>query len=79
MINSVFMQIVVISYIFLSKVIKLVKIFSFKFLKVNLNIVLETVVFNVCSYVLVEFVYYILVENIIVSRFNIYIPVKKNF
>ena len=79
MIDSVFMQIAVVSYKFSSRAVKLVKIFFLKLLKIDLNTVSNIVVFDICGYVFIKFVYCILVNNVIVSRLNIYIVVNKDF
>lgn len=77
--NLVSMQIVVVSDKFLGRVIKLVKMFPLKVLKINLNKVLETVIFGVYGCVSVEFMYCILVENIMVSCVKVYAVVKEDF
>ena len=79
MINLVSMQIAVVSYKFLSRAIKLVKIFPLIPLKIDLNTILETVVFDVCGCVFIEFMYYILVEGVNVSRLNVYTVIKEDF
>lgn len=77
--NSKFIQIIVVSNNFPSKVVKLVKIFPLKLLKIKLNTVPETVVFSVCGCVLIKLVYFILIEDIMVNCLNLYAIVKKNF
>lgn len=78
-INLVSMQIVVVFHEFPSSMIKYVKIFHFKPLKINLNIILKTEVFGIYNYILIELRYHIFVKNIIVSHLNIYIIVKVDF
>lgn len=73
------MQIVIVFYEFLSKAIKLVKIFLLKFLKINLNIVLEIIFFAIYSYILIELIYSKLIKNIIVIGLNVYTIVKEDF
>ena len=79
MIDPISIQIAVVSHKFLSRVVKLVKMFSLKPLKIDLNTVLETVVFGVCSYVFIEFVYCILIEGVNISCLNGYAVVKEDF
>lgn len=79
MINLVFMQIIVVFYKFSSRVIKLLKIFSCKLLKINLNTISETIFFSICGCILIKLRYYIFVEDIMVSFFNVYSIVKKDF
>lgn len=66
MINLVSIQIVIIFHEFLSNAIKLIKIVILKLLTIKFNLVPKTVVFDICSYIYMKFVYYIFVENIIV-------------
>lgn len=73
------MQIVIIFYRFLNKVIKLIKIFSLKLFKIEINIVLKTINFNNYHYILINFIYYILIINIKINYFNIIAIVKKDF
>lgn len=73
------MQIVVISHKVLYRTIKLVKIFCFKLFKINLNIFLKTIIFDICNYVLIELLYYILIENDIGNYLNVYAIVKEDF
>ena len=79
MIDIIFMQIVVISHKVLYRTIKLVKIFCFKLFKINLNIFLKTIIFDICNYVLIELLYYILIENDIGNYLNVYAIVKEDF
>lgn len=78
-IDLVFMHIKVISYKFLNRAFKLIKIFCLKSLKINLNIVSKTVVFSVYSCILVRFIYCIFVKEIMVNYFNFYAIVKEDF
>ena len=78
-IDPVSIEITVVSYQFLSKAVKLIKMFSLKPLKINLNTVLETIIFGICNYVFIEFVYCILVEGVNVSRLNVCAVVKEDF
>ena len=71
MIDLVFMQITVVSYKFLSRAVKLVKMFLFKPFKIDLNTVLETGVFDICSCIFIEFIYCILVKGVIVNHLNV--------
>ena len=64
MINLVSMQIVIVFHKFLSNAIKLIKIVIFKLLTIKFNPVPKIVVFDICSYVYMKFVYYIFVKNI---------------
>lgn len=79
MINLISIQIVIVFFEILYRAVMLVKIFSLKFFEVNLNIVLKTIILNIYSYVLVKLLYYILVENIMISYFNVYTIVKEDF
>ena len=79
MIDPISMQIAVVSHKFLSRAVKLVKMFPLKSLKIDLNTVPETVVFGVCGCIFIEFVYYIVVEGVNVSRLNTCAVVKKDF
>lgn len=79
MINLVFLQIVIVLYKFLSKILKLVIIFYLKLLKINLNIVLKTIIFDIYGYILIEYLYCIFIEYIIVNCFNFYIVFKEDF
>ena len=73
------MQIAVVSYEFPSKAVKLVKMFSLKPLKIDLNTILETIVFGVCGCVFIEFVYCILVKGVNISCLNGCAVVKEDF
>lgn len=73
------MQIAIISYEILNGLIKLVKMFCFKLLKINLNTIPKPVIFDVCGYILIKLLYYIFVEDIIVNCLNLYIIVKTDF
>lgn len=79
MINLISIQIVIVLYKFLSRVIKLVKIFLLKLFKINLNTVLEIIVFGICKCILVKLVHYIFINNVIVSCFTIYVIIKDDF
>ena len=79
MIDPVSMQIAVVSHKFPSRAVKLVKMFPLKPLKIDLNTVPETVVFDVCGCVFIEFMYCILVEGVNVSRLNGFAVVKEDF
>lgn len=79
MIKLISMQITVVSHKFLNKTIKFVKMFFLKLFKINLNIVLEIVVFGICSYVLIELVYYILIQDVMIIYLNVYTIIMKNF
>ena len=79
MIDPVSMQIVIISYEFPNRAIKLVKMFPLKPFKIDLNTVPETVVFGVGGCVFIKFVYCILVKSVNVSRLNGCVVVKENF
>ena len=73
------MQIAVVSYEFPSKAVKLVKMFLLKSLKIDLNTVLETIIFSICGCVFIEFMYYILVEDVNVSCLNGCAVIKEDF
>ena len=79
MINPVSIQIAVVSHDFLSGAIKLVQMFYLKLLEINLNTVLETIIFGVCGCVLIELLYRVLVEDVMVSCLNLYAVVKEDF
>lgn len=79
MVNSISMRIVVISHKVSSRAVKLVKMFCFKLFEVNLNAVLETIVFFVCGCILIEPIYDILFEDVMVSRLNVHTIGKENF
>lgn len=79
MVNHVSMWIRVISHKISSGVVKLVKIFRLELLKVNLNIVPETIVFGICNCVLIESMYDVLIENVMVSCLNVHTIGKENF
>ena len=78
-VNPVSMRIAVISHKVPSGALKLVKMFCLKLLEVNLNIILETIIFGVCSCVLIEPIYDVLVEDNMVSCLNVYTIGKENF
>ena len=73
------MRIAVVSHEFPSGAVKLVKMFRLKLLEINLNTVPETVIFGVCGCVLIELLYRVLVEDVMVSRLNLYAVVKEDF
>ena len=73
------MWIIRIFYKILSGAVKLIKMFYFKLLKVNLNTVLETIVFGVCGYILIKIIYDILIKDVMVSCLNFYTIGKENF
>ena len=73
------MEIAIVFYKFLSRAVKLVKMFLLKPLKINLNTVPETGVFGICGCVFIKFMYCIFVEGVNVSRFNRCAIVKGNF
>ena len=79
MIDPVSMGIVVIHHKISNKAVKLVKIFCLKLLKINLNTVLETIVFGICGCILIEPMYSIFVEDIMVSCQNIHTIGKEDF
>ena len=79
MIDPVSMQIAVVSHKFLSRTVKLVKIFPLKPLKIALNTVPKIVVFGICGCIFFEFEYYILVEDVNVSCLNGCAVVKEDF
>ena len=79
MVDPVSMRIAVISHEILSWAVKLVKMFCLELLEINLNTVPETVIFGVCGCVLIELVYRVLVEDVMVSRLNVYAVVKEDF
>lgn len=64
---------------FLSRVVQLFKLFCLKHLKIDLNTVPKIVIFDICRYVLMEPVYCVFVENIMVRYLNIYGVSKKDF
>lgn len=55
------------------------KMFPLKLLKINLKIVPEIVVFSVCGRILIELMYYVLVEDVKVSYLRVYDVVKEDF
>ena len=79
MIDPVSIQIAVVSHEFSSGTVKRVKMFCFKPLKINLNTVSETIVFGICGCILIELMYCIFVEDVMVNRLNIYIVIKEDF
>lgn len=79
MIDSIFIEITVVSQKFLSVIIKHVKIFQLKFSKIKFNIVLQTIIYDICVCILIKLVYCILVENVIVNCFNFILLLKKIF
>ena len=79
MIDSVSIQIAVVSHEFPNRAVKLVKIFFLKSLKIDLNTFLETIVFGICGCVFIEFPYCILDKGVMVSRLNIYTIIKVDF
>ena len=72
------MQIAVVSHKFSSGAVKFIKMFCLALLKINLNTVPKTVIFGIYGYVLIELLYCIFVENIMVSHLNLYAVVKKD-
>lgn len=79
MIDPISMQIAVVSHKFSSGIVKYVKIFHLKPLKINLNIVLEMVIFGVWDCILIEPVYCIFIKDIMVSYLNVYTIAKRIF
>ena len=71
MVDPVSMRIAVISHEFPSGAVKLIKMFCLKLLEIDLNTVPETVVFGVCGCVLIEPVYSVLVEDVMVRCLNV--------
>lgn len=79
MTDPISIQIAIISYEFQIKAVKLVKIFLFKSLKIDSNTSAETVVFDICGYIFIEFVNFIFVKSVIVSHLNVYAIIKEDF
>lgn len=79
MVDLVSIRIAVISHKIPSKAVKFVKMFRLQLLEVNLNTVPKIIVFDVCGYILIEPIYDVLVEDVIVSYLNIHTVGKKNF
>lgn len=79
MFNLIFIWITIIFFNFLSKTIKLIKIFCLKLYKVNFNIILKTIVFDIYNYILIKLIYSVFIKNIMLSYLNIYAIIKKNF
>lgn len=73
------MRITVVLYKFLSETVKHIKMFYFKPSKINLNIVLKTIISSIYSCILIKLVYCIFVKDIIVSGFDVYAIVKEDF
>ena len=73
------MQIAIVSYEFSIRAVKLVKMFPLKPLIINLNVVLKTLVFDVCGYIFIQFVYCILVKNTNINCLNNCAIVKEDF
>lgn len=71
MIDLIFMHIIIIPYQIPNNTFKLIKIFCFKFFKINLNTILQTKIFNTCSYILINFICYIFIDHIIVSYLKV--------
>lgn len=76
---SISMQIAVLSYKFSSRVIKLVIMFFLKFLKIDMNIISKTIVFDIFNCIFIQLIYCILVRDIIVSCFNNFTILIKDF
>lgn len=75
-INLVSMQIVIIFHKFSTMAIKYIKIFYFQLLKIYLNIILKTIVFDIYSYILIEPIYFIFIKDVMVNYFKIYVIIK---
>lgn len=75
----VFILIILIYYKFLNRVIKFIKKFLLKLFKINLNIILITIVYGICNYILIKLIYYIFGKNVIIHCFNIYTIINKDF
>ena len=71
MVDPISMGITVISHKFSSRAIKPIKMFCLKLLKIYLNTVPETVVLGIQGYIFIEFVYNKLVDQVMVSYFNV--------
>lgn len=56
------MKIAIISYEFINKVIKFVKMFFFKFFEIDLNTIEEPFIFSICGYILIELIYNIFIN-----------------
>lgn len=73
------MQIVIVSYKFLSKTLKYIKIFCSKSPKIDLNTILENVNFGICGCILIKLMYLIFIKSFIVNYFNVYTIIKEDF
>lgn len=71
MVNLISIWIVIISHKFLIEIVKLIKMFCLKLLKINLNIVLETIFFGIYGYILIEPIYNIFVRDVIIRCLNV--------
>ncbi len=73
------MQIIIVSHKFSSRARKYINMFYFKPPKINLNIISKTIVLGIYCYILIELIYCIFIENIIVSYLNVYTTIEKDF
>lgn len=62
MVNLIFIQIAVVFYKFLGKVIKFIKISCLKFFEIDLNKISEIIIFVICGCILNESLYNILIN-----------------
>lgn len=73
------MQIVIISYKIPNRSIKFVKIIRFKLDKINLNIILNIMVFSIYSYIFIKSIYNVFIKDVMINYLNIHVISKENF
>lgn len=73
------MQIVVVPYHFLGRVMKFVKILRLQFFKIDLDTISEIKVFIVCGYIQIKLMYCVLVDYVMVSCLKVKSMSKKGF
>lgn len=61
MIDLISIQIIIISYKFLNRIVKFIKMFYLKLLKTKLNIIAKTMVFGIYKYKFIKTIYYIFI------------------
>lgn len=71
MINLISIKIMIVYHNILSKAFKFVQTSYLIFFEMDLNIVLKTKIFNICSCILMQFIYCILNNYIIINYLKI--------
>lgn len=73
------MQIVIISYKIPNRNIKFVKMIRFKLDKINLNIILNIMVFSIYGFILIKSIYNVFIKDVMINYLNVHAISKDNF